>query len=86
MSSCATNHVTPEAIYPFDARGVAMRFRHASIFRALDSLQPGATMRFCNDHDQIPLLNQLNARYDDAVFIKYVQRESGAIVIDFACI
>jgi uncharacterized protein (DUF2249 family) len=24
-------------------------------------------MRFCNDHDPIPLLNQLTARYGDAV-------------------
>ena len=86
MSSSATNHVTPEAISPFDARGVAKPFRHAAIFAALDSLQPGKSMRFCNDHDPIPLLNQLKARYGDAVSIKYVQRESGAIVIDFACI
>ncbi|NDP40756.1 MAG: DUF2249 domain-containing protein, partial [Rhodoferax sp.] len=42
MSSCATGHVTPEAIYPFDARGVAKRFRHAAVFGALDSLQPRA--------------------------------------------
>jgi uncharacterized protein (DUF2249 family) len=41
-------------------------------------------MRFCNDHDPLPLLNQLNARYGDAVTIQYVQREPGAIVIDFA--
>jgi hypothetical protein len=37
MSSCATGHVTSEAIYPFDARGVAKRFRPAAIFGALDS-------------------------------------------------
>ncbi|MBA3059825.1 MAG: DUF2249 domain-containing protein [Gammaproteobacteria bacterium] len=84
MSSCATGHTTPEAIYPFDARGVAKRFRHAAIFGALDSLQAGETMRFCNDHDPLPLLNQLSARYGDAVSIAYVQREPGAIVIDFA--
>ena len=41
-------------------------------------------MRFCNDHDPIPLLNQLSARYGDAVSIAYVQRDPGAIVIDFA--
>ena len=80
------NILQPEAIYPFDARGVAKRFRHAAIFGALDSLQPGETMRFCNDHDPIPLLNQLTARYGDAVSIEYVQREAGAIVIDFACL
>jgi uncharacterized protein (DUF2249 family) len=84
MSSCTTGHVTPEAIYPFDARGVAKRFRHAAIFGALDALAPGETMRFCNDHDPIPLLHQLSARYGDAVSIAYVQREAGAIVIDFA--
>ncbi|MDP2678903.1 MAG: DUF2249 domain-containing protein [Rhodoferax sp.] len=84
MSSCATGHVTPEAIYAFDARSVAKRFRHAAIFGALEALQAGETMRFCNDHDPIPLLHQLSARYGDAVSIAYVQREPGAIVIDFA--
>ena len=77
-------HTSPDAIYPFDARGIAKRFRHAAIFGALDSLQPGETMRFCNDHDPLPLLAQLQARYGDALAINYVQREAGAIVIDFA--
>jgi uncharacterized protein (DUF2249 family) len=72
-----------EGIYPFDARGVAKRFRHAAIFGALDSLQPGETMRFCNDHDPIPLLSQIGARYGTQVKMAYVQREPGAIVIDF---
>jgi uncharacterized protein (DUF2249 family) len=49
-------------------------------------LQPDETMRFCNDHDPIPLLHQLVARYGPAVTIEYVQREPGAIVIDFVCI
>jgi len=84
MSSCASGHLTPEAIYPFDARGVAKRFRHAAIFGALDALQPGETMRFCNDHDPLPLLHQLGERYGHEVSITYVQREPGAIVIDFA--
>ena len=83
MSSCATNHATAEAIYPFDARGVAKRFRHAAIFGTLDSLQPGETMRFCNDHDPIPLLHQITTRYGAAVSIHYVQKETGDIVIDF---
>jgi uncharacterized protein (DUF2249 family) len=41
-------------------------------------------MRFVNDHDPLPLLNQLQARYGAAVHISYLQREPGAIVIDFA--
>ena len=76
-------HLSPSAIYPFDARGVAKRFRHAAIFGALDALQPGETMRFVNDHDPLPLLDQLVNRYGDTVSIEYRQRDPGAIVIDF---
>jgi len=83
MPQHAHIHLSPDAIYPFDARGVAKRFRHAAIFGALDALNHGETMRFVNDHDPLPLLDQLVSRYAEAVTIRYVQRESGAIVIDF---
>lgn len=76
-------HITPEALYPFDARGIAKRFRHAAIFGALDALHLGETMRFMNDHDPLPLLQQLEARYGAAVLVEYVRREPGEIVIDF---
>ncbi|MDL2337807.1 MAG: DUF2249 domain-containing protein [Pseudomonadota bacterium] len=76
-------HLSPTAIYPFDARGVAKRFRHAAIFGALDALQPGETMRFVNDHDPLPLLSQLRDRYGDRISIEYQQRDPGAIAIDF---
>ena len=76
-------HASPDASEPFDARGVAKRFRHAASFGALDSLNPGETMRFVNDHDPLPLLQQLQMRYGEAVHIEYRQREPGAIVIDF---
>lgn len=76
-------HILPDSIYSFDARGIAKRFRHAAIFGALDALQAGETMRFCNDHDPLPLLAQLQQRYAGSVAINYVTRESGQIVIDF---
>ena len=76
-------HLLPEQIYPFDARGIAKRFRHAAIFGALDALNSGETMRFVNDHDPLPLLDQLTKRYGEAVTIQYLQREPGQIVIDF---
>ena len=79
----ACNHTTPEALYSFDARGIAKRFRHAAIFGALDALRAGETMRFVNDHDPLPLLDQLVQRYGEAVEITYRQREPGNIVIDF---
>lgn len=77
-------HLQADALYPFDARGIAKRFRHAAIFGALDALQGGETMRFVNDHDPLPLLAQLQQRYGEKVAIKYVVREPGQIVIDFA--
>jgi uncharacterized protein (DUF2249 family) len=77
------NHTNPEGIYPFDARGIAKRFRHAAIFGALDALHPGEVMRFVNDHDPIPLLQQMQARYGDGVEIAYRQREPAGVMIDF---
>lgn len=76
-------HLRQDNVYPFDARGIAKRFRHAAIFGALDALNPGERMRFVNDHDPLPLLDQLRARYADAVEIQYLQRDAGEIVIDF---
>jgi uncharacterized protein (DUF2249 family) len=70
-------------VHPFDARGVAKRFRHAAIFGALQSLNPGETMRFVNDHDPLPLLAQLQQAFGAALGIEYVRREPGEIVIDF---
>ena len=70
-------------IYPFDARGIGKRFRHAAIFGALDALLPGEGIRFVNDHDPLPLLRQLRERYGDDVSIAYRQRDAGAVVIDF---
>lgn len=75
--------VIADGVYPFDARGIARRFRHAAIFGALEALQPGETMRFCNDHDPLPLLSQISNYFGGRVKMAYVQREPGEIVIDF---
>lgn len=83
-SHSAHLHLRTDSIYQFDARPIAKRFRHAAIFGALDALNPGECMRFVNDHDPLPLLEQLRNRYGDSVAIEYRQREPGAIVIDFA--
>jgi uncharacterized protein (DUF2249 family) len=67
----------------FDARGVAKRFRHAAIFGALESLQDGEIMRFINDHDPRPLLEQIIQRYQGQVRIDYQERDVDQVVIDF---
>lgn len=76
-------HLSPDAIYPFDARGIAKRFRHAAIFGALDALMPGERMRFVNDHNPLPLLDQMRNRYGEAVEVKYLEQGPEGVVIDF---
>lgn len=56
-----------DAVFGFDARGVAKRFRHAAIFGALEALHDGETMRFMNDHDPVPLLGQIEQRYGNQI-------------------
>lgn len=75
-----------QSVHLFDARGVAKRFRHAAIFGALKSLQPGETMRFVNDHDPIPLLAQIRQTFGDAVSLEYLRRDPGEVVLDFSVI
>jgi uncharacterized protein (DUF2249 family) len=71
------------SVHGFDARGVAKRFRHAAIFGALQSLHPGETMRFVNDHDPLPLLAQLRQAFGETLGVEYVRRDASEIVIDF---
>ena len=51
--STSGNHTTPEAIYPFDARGIAKRLPPRGHLRCAGRLGAGETMRFCNDHDPL---------------------------------
>lgn len=74
---------TASGLYAFDARGIAKRFRHAAIFGALQALHPGETMRFCNDHDPVPLLQQIAQFFGPAVQVAYVSRQPGEVLIDF---
>lgn len=83
MSHDCARPMTDAGTYAFDARGVAKRFRHAAIFGALSALMPGETMRFCNDHDPIPLLHQIGDYFGDKIKMAYISREPGEIVIDF---
>ncbi|MHB1531819.1 DUF2249 domain-containing protein [Acidithiobacillus sp.] len=77
-------HLRADATYPFDARGVAKRFRHAAIFGALDVLQGGEAMDFINDHDPLPLLEQLHSRYGDHLEWAYLERGPQMVRIRFS--
>ncbi|MCL2658022.1 MAG: DUF2249 domain-containing protein [Betaproteobacteria bacterium] len=81
--SCSQDAVAENGVFPFDARAISKRFRHAAIFGALESLGDGDVMRFMNDHDPLPLLQQIQHRYGPQVEVNYVERDPGNIVIDF---
>ncbi|MGC8508562.1 MAG: DUF2249 domain-containing protein [Thiomonas sp.] len=76
-------HRRADHTYPFDATGIAKRFRHAAIFGALNALEPGETMAFFNDHDPIPLLQQIERHFGDRVRVEYVSRSAEGVRIDF---
>lgn len=86
MSHDCSAPAAQAGIYEFDARGVSRRFRHAAIFGALDALDPGETMRFCNDHDPLPLLQQLTQCFGERLHIRYVSRQPGTVIIDFGMV
>ena len=69
-------HLSPDSICPFGARGVAKHFRHAAIFGALDTPRPGGSMRFANDHDPLPLLEQIAQRHGGRVGVEYASARS----------
>ena len=81
--ACSDTLAQENGVFGFDARAISKRFRHAAIFGALESLNDGESMRFQNDHDPLPLLDQIRHRYGDQIAIDYVAREPGNIVIDF---
>jgi uncharacterized protein (DUF2249 family) len=71
------------ATYPFDARAIAKRFRHAAIFGALEALGPGEAMRFVNDHNPLPLLRQMSEHFGETVVVEYRENCEAGVVIDF---
>ena len=80
------DHRRADALYVFDASGIAKRFRHAAIFGALDALMPGETMEFRNDHDPLPLLAQLQQRYGERVRMQYVEHSPRGVRMHFQVI
>jgi uncharacterized protein (DUF2249 family) len=61
--------------YPeLDARVVPHAIRHATIFGALGSVQPGQGMVLVADHEPLPLLAQLEQRQPGAFEVSYLEQ------------
>ncbi|WP_195210429.1 DUF2249 domain-containing protein [Actinomarinicola tropica] len=56
-----------------DVRTIPPRERHPLIFRELDGLTPGTSLRLLNDHDPRPLRYQLEAERPDHFRWEYVE-------------
>lgn len=55
-----------------DAQAIPHAVRHAAIFGAIESLQPGAAMVISATHNPLPLLAQLEARHGGAFHTRYL--------------
>jgi uncharacterized protein (DUF2249 family) len=57
-----------------DVRSLVPAQRHATIFRLVDDLSPGAAFVLVNDHDPKPLYYQLEAEYPKQFSWTYLER------------
>lgn len=71
---CACGHEDDGSLPELDATAIPHAIRHATIFGALDSIQPGHGMVLAAPHDPKPLLDQLQQRAPGAFTIDYLQR------------
>ncbi|MGP7960355.1 DUF2249 domain-containing protein [Sanguibacter sp. A247] len=57
-----------------DATAIPHAVRHATIFGALDIVEEGSGLVLIAPHDPLPLLAQIEARYEGAFSVEYLQR------------
>lgn len=73
-SSCGCHDHSDDAP-ALDVRTIPHAIRHATVFGALDSrTAPGAAMVLIAHHDPLPLLAQIDVRYEGAFEVEYLER------------
>lgn len=63
-----------EPLPELDVRTIPHAIRHATVFGALDGMQPNKSFVLVAHHDPLPLLAQIEHRYDGAIDVAYGQR------------
>lgn len=63
-----------EPLPELDVRTIPHAIRHATVFGALDGMQPEKSLVLVAHHDPLPLLAQIEHRYDGAIGVAYGQR------------
>jgi uncharacterized protein (DUF2249 family) len=72
--SCTCGEVDPPGFPELDARTVPHAIRHATIFGALDAVQPGGGLVLVAPHDPLPLLAQVEQRAPGVFEVDYLER------------
>ena len=68
----------------FDARSVSRRLRHQIVYDALDTMPPGASLRYIGAYYPIGLMEQLVHRYEGRLTHRFVEVGAERVVIDLA--
>ena len=83
LPCCACGEADPPGHPELDARTIPHAIRHATIFGALESIQPGAGLVLVAPHDPLPLLTQVEQRWPGAFAVDYLERGPEAWRLDF---
>lgn len=71
---CTCGETDAPGFPELDARMVPHAIRHATVFGALDAVAPRGGLVLVAPHDPLPLLAQIEHRYDGAFSVEYLQR------------
>jgi uncharacterized protein (DUF2249 family) len=72
--TCGCGEVDGPGYPELDARAIPHAIRHATVFGALDSIEEGDGLVLVAPHDPLPLLAQVESRYDGAFDFDYRER------------
>ncbi|HAM23657.1 MAG TPA: cation-binding protein [Actinobacteria bacterium] len=67
---CAHTDEIPE----LDVRAIPHAIRHATVFGALEAVEPGSSLILVAPHDPLPLLNQIDDRHPNEFSVSYLER------------
>lgn len=82
--TCSCGEVDAPGFPELDARTVPHAIRHATIFGALDAVQPGGGLVLVAPHDPLPLLAQVEQRAPGLFEVDYLERGPEAWRLSFS--
>lgn len=71
---CSCGGSDPSGYPELDARSIPHAIRHATIFGALETVEPGGGLVLVAPHDPLPLLDQISVRWPRRFKVDYLER------------